>query len=217
MFLSDKNLADRLASRNSELMSLMSSLVIWERPLTLLVWNAGVSNWTAYLSVVLFPISLRAVKADSSIWSPSVWARNLIICSISVTVYGIVRMIKRRSIKSNGIPCGETMSSVPLKCHRQCLSVILGLSNANVETYRMVQRPRFVANITIGAIADSNDLWRYVNVSRSNMWTSSINNTPGTNSAIPWSMYLLTTELISIRSLSDWGEIKNDKKNQWFS
>lgn len=32
--------------------------------------------------------------------------------------------------------------------------------------------------------------------------TSSINKTPGTNSATPWSMYLLTTLLISPRSLS---------------
>ena len=36
----------------------------------------------------------------------------------------------------------------------------------------------------------------------SNMWTSSMNRTPGTNSATPWSMYLFTTLLISRRSLS---------------
>ena len=32
--------------------------------------------------------------------------------------------------------------------------------------------------------------------------TSSMNKTPGTSSAIPWSMYLFTTLLISVRSLS---------------
>jgi hypothetical protein len=32
--------------------------------------------------------------------------------------------------------------------------------------------------------------------------TSSMNSTPGTSSATPWSMYLLTTRLISVRSFS---------------
>ncbi len=37
----------------------------------------------------------------------------------------------------------------------------------------------------------------------SSMCTSSMNRTPGTSSAMPWSMYLLTTLLISFRNLSD--------------
>lgn len=48
-----------------------------------------------------------------------------------------------------------------------------------------VQWPLLVAKITIGAIVLSNALCKYVNVSKSSMCTSSINNTPGTNSAIP--------------------------------
>jgi hypothetical protein len=56
--------------------------------------------------------------------------------------------------------------------------------------------------MTMGAMALSKARWRYVKVSISNMWTSSMNKTPGTSSAIPWSMYLLTTLLISFRSLS---------------
>lgn len=55
----------------------------------------------------------------------------------------------------------------------------------------------------------SSALCKYVNVSKSSMWTSSINNTPGTNSAIPWSIYLLTTLLISFLSLSKTKEILN--------
>lgn len=38
--------------------------------------------------------------------------------------------------------------------------------------------------------------------SRFSMCTSSINSTPGTSSATPWSIYLLTTLLISLRSFS---------------
>lgn len=55
----------------------------------------------------------------------------------------------------------------------------------NFNTHRIIHRPLFVANMTMGAIADSNDLCKYVNVSRSNICTSSMNRTPGTNSAIP--------------------------------
>lgn len=44
LFLSDKCLADRFASKNNELMSLISSFVICVRPFTLLVCMAGVNN-----------------------------------------------------------------------------------------------------------------------------------------------------------------------------
>jgi len=75
--------------------------------------------------------------------------------------------------------------------------------NGKREVYYLItQRPRLVAKMTMGAMALSKARWRYVKVSISNMWTSSMNKTPGTNSAIPWSMYLLTTLLISFRSLS---------------
>lgn len=36
-------------------------------------------------------------------------------------------------------------------------------------------------------------LLRYVKHSISSMWTSSMNSTPGTSSATPWSMYRFTT------------------------
>lgn len=61
--------------------------------------------------------------------------------------------------------------------------------------------------MTIGAIEDSSARCKYVKHSISNMWTSSTKSTPGTNSAMPWSMYLFTTLLISPRSLSK-GKIK---------
>lgn len=76
------------------------------------------------------------------------------------------------------------------------------LGVAHPQTYLMVHLPRFVAKITIGAIGDSKLLCKYVKVCKSSMWTSSMNKTPGTNSAIPWSIYLLTTWLISTRNLS---------------
>jgi len=68
--------------------------------------------------------------------------------------------------------------------------------------YLIVHFPRFVAKMTIGAIVDSSARWRYVKHSMSSMWTSSIKRTPGTSSAIPWSMYLFTILFISFRSLS---------------
>jgi len=56
--------------------------------------------------------------------------------------------------------------------------------------------------MTIGASVDSSALLRKVNDSISSMCTSSIKRTPGTNSAMPCSMYLFTTLLISALSFS---------------
>ena len=67
---------------------------------------------------------------------------------------------------------------------------------------RIVHTPRFVANITMGARLDSRARFKYVKHSMSNIWTSSTKRTPGTSSAVPWSMYLLTTRFISVRSFS---------------
>lgn len=72
-----------------------------------------------------------------------------------------------------------------------------------IISYRIWHRPRFVAKITIGANGLSKARCKYVKHSMSNIWTSSMNSTPGTSSATPWSIYLLTTLLISRRSLSN--------------
>ena len=56
--------------------------------------------------------------------------------------------------------------------------------------------PLFVANITMGARLLSRALFKNVKLSISSICTSSMNKTPGINSAIPWSMYLFTTLLI---------------------
>lgn len=45
--LSVRNLLERLASKKSLLISSISSLMIWDRPLTLADWNAGVMSWMA--------------------------------------------------------------------------------------------------------------------------------------------------------------------------
>ena len=83
-------------------------------------------------------------------------------------------------------------------------SLSLYISNYLKQTsYLIAHFPRLVANMTMGAIVDSKARWRYVKHSISNMWTSSMKRTPGTNSAMPWSMYLLTTLLISFLSLSE--------------
>ena len=71
----------------------------------------------SYLSVVLVPVSPSDCKDSSSICIPSIWARILSICTVSSRAYGIVRMIMTRSRRSNGIPCGETIS-VPLQENR---------------------------------------------------------------------------------------------------
>ena len=101
------------------------------------------------------------------------------IWTISCSEYGMVRMIISRSSRSTGTPCGA-ITSVP----------------------RTVHMPRLVAKMTMGARVDSRARLRYVKHSMSSMCTSSIKRTPGTSSAIPWSMYLLTTLLISARSFS---------------
>jgi hypothetical protein len=54
VLFSDKNLADRLASKNKWFTSPMSSLLICVLPFTLQFWNAGVSNWMAYLQWMVF-------------------------------------------------------------------------------------------------------------------------------------------------------------------
>ncbi|KYQ54544.1 hypothetical protein ALC60_06568 [Trachymyrmex zeteki] len=127
-------LADDLASKKSALTSSMSSFLILVLSLTFAAKAAGVKSCTTYLRVVFVPSSPRLDKASSSICNPSVTALSFTICSISCLEYGRVLIIRRRSNKSRGMPCGEIMSSVPL----------------------ISQRPRFVAKITIGAIALSN-------------------------------------------------------------
>lgn len=87
--------------------------------------------------------------------------------------YVVVLMIKSLSNKSTGIPWGDIIS-VPL----------------------IVQIPLLVANTTIGASVDYNALFKKVKHSISSIWTSSMNNTPGTSSAIPWSIYRFTTLFI---------------------
>lgn len=66
-----------------------------------------------------------------------------------------------------------------------------------------MQFPRLEAKMTMGEIEDSSARCRYVKHSISSMWTSSTKSTPGTSSAMPWSMYLFTTLFISPRSLSE--------------
>ncbi|KYN12178.1 hypothetical protein ALC57_15670, partial [Trachymyrmex cornetzi] len=127
-------LADDLASKKSALTSSMSSFLILVLSLTFAAKAAGVKSCTTYLRVVFVPSSPRLDRASSSICSPSVTALSFTICSISCLEYGRVLIIRRRSNRSRGMPCGEIMSSVPL----------------------ISQRPRFVAKITIGAIALSN-------------------------------------------------------------
>ncbi|KYM81420.1 hypothetical protein ALC53_08188 [Atta colombica] len=127
-------LADDLASKKSALTSSMSSFLILVLSLTFAAKAAGVKSCTTYLRVVFVPSSPRLDRASSSICSPSVTALSFTICSISCLEYGRVLIIRRRSNRSRGMPCGEIISSVPL----------------------ISQRPRFVAKITIGAIALSN-------------------------------------------------------------
>ena len=67
---------------------------------------------------------------------------------------------------------------------------------------RMVQMLRCVAKMMFGLRVDSRARFRYVKHSMSCMWTLSINSTPGTSSAMPWSMYRFTTLLISRRSFT---------------
>mmetsp|Transcript_53128 Transcript_53128/g.164657 ORF Transcript_53128/g.164657 Transcript_53128/m.164657 type:complete len:201 (-) Transcript_53128:778-1380(-) len=157
----------------------MSSREMDSRPEVFARMDDGVSSCTTYLSEVFAPISPSRTSASSSTLRLSVWARMFTTWTISSTEYGIVRMITSRSSKSTGMPCGETMS-VP----------------------RMVQIPLFVAKMTIGLRVDSRARFRYVKHSMSSMCTSSMKSTPGTSSAMPWSMYLFTTLLISSLSFS---------------
>lgn len=69
-------------------------------------------------------------------------------------------------------------------------------------SYLITQFPLLEAKMTMGEIEDSSARCRYVKHSISSMWTSSTKSTPGTSSAMPWSMYLFTTLFISPRSLS---------------
>mmetsp|Transcript_17233 Transcript_17233/g.53444 ORF Transcript_17233/g.53444 Transcript_17233/m.53444 type:complete len:241 (+) Transcript_17233:100-822(+) len=157
----------------------MSSCVMMSRPAVLARMEAGVSSCTTCRSDVRAPTSPSLTRVSSSTASPSVCARMARICTISCGVYGSVRMITKRSSRSTGMPCGDCMS-VP----------------------RMVHTPRLVAKMTMGARLDSSARLRKVKHSMSSMWTSSTKSTPGTSSATPWSMYRLTTLLISCRSLS---------------
>ena len=84
---------------------------------------------------------------------------------------------------------------------RETIRVVAG-GHARPRAYRTGQIPRFVAKMTMGESDDSSARFRYVKHSMSSMWTSSMKSTPGTSSATPVSMYLLTTLLISLRSLS---------------
>jgi len=121
----------------------------------------------------------RCANASVSISKPSVSQRIAKIYTISSRLYGINLMIRRRSSKSTGIPWGDFIS-VPL----------------------ISQTPLLVARMTIGAKLLSRALFMKVKHSISSMWTSSTKRTPGTSSAIPWSIYLFTTLLISKRSFS---------------
>ena len=67
-------------------------------------------------------------------------------------------MINNRSKRSSGIPWGETISVVPLQIEILILPMFGIYLIYNFINYRITQRPRFVANITIGAIGDSKDL-----------------------------------------------------------
>lgn len=171
--------ADLLASKKREWMESISSFVILSFPsVKARIW-AGLMSCTEYLREVDAPTVAKWANACSSISMLSVEHLIAKIVTISLTEYGRVLMIKSLSRRSTGIPWGDYIS-VPL----------------------IVHRPLFVANTTIGARFDSRALFKYVKHSISNMWTSSMNRTPGTNSAIPWSIYLFTTLLISCLNLS---------------
>mmetsp|Transcript_26387 Transcript_26387/g.78632 ORF Transcript_26387/g.78632 Transcript_26387/m.78632 type:complete len:238 (+) Transcript_26387:162-875(+) len=157
----------------------MSSRVMVSRPPVEARMEDGVSSCTTYRSEVFAPISPSSASASSSMLRLSVCDLMLTTWTISSTEYGMVRTMTRRSRRSTGMPWGETMS-VP----------------------RMVQMPLLVAKTTIGLRVDSRALFKYVKHSMSSMCTSSMKSTPGTSSAIPWSMYLLTTLLISSLSFS---------------
>ncbi len=66
----------------------------------------------------------------------------------------------------------------------------------------MLVIPLFVAKITTGAASLSKALFKKEKHSISSIWTSSINNTPGTISALPYSRHSET--FLSICSLTSW-------------
>merc|ERR1712227_84318 len=93
-----------LASMKISVMSLMSVLTMLVLPQILAFMDEGVRSCTAYLRVALVPILPRMATASSSMVRPSVLALILMICTISSSLYGSVRMISNLSNKSLGIP-----------------------------------------------------------------------------------------------------------------
>ena len=136
---SRKILADCLPSKKSEAASSTSCLMISLRPLVTARILAGCSNCITYLNVVCDPTYPRCASASCCSEIPSVTALMAMISTISDSAYGKVRIIRRRSNRSGGIPCGDWIS-VPL----------------------IVVCPRLVANMTIGLSVDSKALLRKV-------------------------------------------------------
>jgi len=127
----------------------------------------------AYLRDVSSPIEVKSSIASSVISTSS--SSHLIykIYEISFSLYGFVVMINRRSSKSNGIPWG-LLWLVPL----------------------ILTIPLLVARITTGAVSLSKALFKKEKHSKSSIWASSMNKTPGTISAFPSSLHSATLPLI---------------------
>lgn len=68
---------------------------------------AGESSWTAWRREVSIPISESLCRASSVILIPSVSALIFKINWMCSSLYGWVLMMRRRSNKSRGMPCGE--------------------------------------------------------------------------------------------------------------
>lgn len=81
----------------------------------------------------------------------------------------------------------------------------------------MLVIPLFVAKMTTGAASLSKALFKNEKHSISNIWTSSIKSTPGTISALPYSLHYET--FLSICSLTSWVispvAPENNAKNPW--
>ena len=67
----------------------------------------------------------QAAPAARLRWPPLACARMARICTVSSSVYGWVRMITRRSSRSIGTPCGDSMS-VPRTCRGGGVCVLNG-------------------------------------------------------------------------------------------
>ena len=133
----------------------------------------------------------------------SVAARIRIIWIISSLEYGSVLIISNLSRKSRGIPWGATMSLVPrtVQFPRLVANTTIGaIRDSSARCYNKYEMinglyreidiilPKFYEFLFVKKF-----LTKYVKHWISSIWTSSMNNTPGTSSAIPSSIYLLTT------------------------